>query len=724
MESVFVCPVCFNLDPDRCPEKSPPSLLDEHRLNVPFSELKRSAETGDCLACKILCVGLENMQELWDEGAESENGDQILLDETLLHIDLRRDHSLRVILANVGYETTIEFYTVSIDDCGLIPAFGIARPVSSELEISECLALATEWLKECSEKHHSCGQPTESKLPTRVLDVGQIDTDIVYLHETKDSDRGCYMTLSHCWGKEQIITTTTGTLQDRKAGVKLSQLSKTFRHAVQITRGLGIRYLWIDSLCIIQDDKLDWEVESAKMAQVYMSSQLNLAATHSSSGKEGCFGERWSLDTLNQTELNVGEDVAIEPSDETEGNYKIFYRHALHVAHDHFTRTMDYANTMEDLSPLLSRAWVFQERLLSPRTLHFHAEELIWECASGISCECSRLQNHKWGDPDGLLEQRKVDQLKMMYSSITSPEMTDPQVLETWLEFVTEYCTLKLTKQMDRLPALSGLASRVAQRLQSSEYLAGLWSQDLPRALCWQIDGPYYGNRHPTFRDAHPSAPSWSWASIWNNSQDAPYVTYGLVQTRGFVPDLRCRIQSFHKSQSTISPFGICGVVQLSIQAPLIEATLLVTEQDDSSIIDQMRKGSAHEQSLIKIKEKMSETYETWVRFEGESVRISPDCFDIKQRITDISHGDAVFCLLLGHFTLSDRDWMGQHPSQHLTRKEKLESEESSSQLLGAYALVLRKVDDGPTYRRLGLLVHRRGAGWWEDAPIALVTLI
>ncbi|TVY87515.1 hypothetical protein LAWI1_G005673 [Lachnellula willkommii] len=566
--------------------------------------------------------------------------------------------------------------------CGLIPAFGIARPVSSQLEIGECLALATEWVKECSEKNHSCGQPTESNLPTRVVDVGQIDTDIVYLHETQDSDRGRYMTLSHCWGKERIITTTTGTLQERKAGVKLSQLSKTFRQAVQITRGLGIRYLWIDSLCIIQDDILDWEVESAKMAQVYMSSQLNLAATHSSSGKEGCFGERRSLDTLNQTELNVGEDVAIEPSDETEGNYKIFYRHALHVAHDHFTRAMDYAHTIEDLSPLLSRAWVFQERLLSPRTLHFHAEELIWECASGISCECSRLQNHKWGDPDGLLEQRKVDQLKMMYSSVTAPETIGPQVLDTWLEFVTEYCKLKLTKQIDRLPALSGLASRVARRLPSSEYLAGLWSQDLPRALCWQIQRPYE-NQHLGFRDAHPGAPSWSWASIWNHNQEAPYATYGLVQTRGFVADSRCRIQSFHNSPSTANLFGICRTALLRVQAPLIEATLLVTEED--------------------------------VNEEGNLRNL---------RITNISNGDAVSCLLLAHFKLSDRDWMGQYPSQHLTRKQKLESEESSSQLLGAYALVIQKVDDGSTYRRLGLLVHRKGGGWWEDAPVALVTLI
>ncbi|KAF8861076.1 HET-domain-containing protein, partial [Acephala macrosclerotiorum] len=306
-------------------------------------------------------------------------------------------------------------------------------------------------MKKCDEEQTLCSQPTTSRLPTRVIDVGlDASSDTVHLKETTASDQGQYMSLSHCWGKEQIITTTTSTLSDRKAGIKLPELSKTFRHAVTITRGLGIRYLWIDSLCIIQDSRQDWEIESAQMASIYTNSLLNLAATHSSNGKGGCFAERC----------------------------------ALHVAHDQFTRTMDYENTMEHTSPLLSRGWVFQERLLARRTLHFHAKELVWECASGLSCECSRLEGHRWGDPDGLLQvvagsrESKLEQLKMMYTSILSPTATEAKILDVWLELVTEYCSLKLTKQMDRLPALSGLATRVASRL-SSEYLAGVWSQDL-----------------------------------------------------------------------------------------------------------------------------------------------------------------------------------------------------------------------------------------------------
>jgi hypothetical protein len=140
--------------------------------------------------------------------------------------------------------------------------------------------LARTWIEECNKKHVSCVAPERLKFPTRVLDVGDNFLGIIFLKETMHSDQDRYITLSHCWGEEQIITTTTGSLEQRKSGILLSQLTNAFRPAVEITRGLRVRYLWIDSLFIIQDDKHDWEIESA--------SWLNLAATNSKDGKGGC----------------------------------------------------------------------------------------------------------------------------------------------------------------------------------------------------------------------------------------------------------------------------------------------------------------------------------------------------------------------------------------------------------------------------------------------------
>ena len=117
---------------------------------------------------------------------------------------------------------------------------------------------------------------------------------MVRLYETQ-RELAHYTTLSHCWGKKRIVTTTKATLGQRKLEVQWPRLSRTFQDAINITRALGIRYIWIDSLCIIQDDKEDWERESAKMAEIYSCSYLNLAATGSADGDGGCFFNRSTL---------------------------------------------------------------------------------------------------------------------------------------------------------------------------------------------------------------------------------------------------------------------------------------------------------------------------------------------------------------------------------------------------------------------------------------------
>lgn len=160
-----------------------------------------------------------------------------------------------------------------------------------------------------------------------------------------------------------------------------------------------------------------------------MGSQLNLAATRSSNTKGGFSREkgRWTLDPPNRIEQSVEHWTTVEPikSDENEPDeevepYVIFVRQALHVAHEHFTRSMDYVSSTPEFAPLLNRAWVFQESLLAPRTLHFHNEELIWECNSRISYECTRLEDYKFGDPDRSVEESTADPLKTIFTTILS----------------------------------------------------------------------------------------------------------------------------------------------------------------------------------------------------------------------------------------------------------------------------------------------------------------
>jgi hypothetical protein len=131
------------------------------------------------------------------------------------------------------------------------------------------------WIQNCKQNHDACNRDLQSFLPTRLLDVqafqtGQ-DIKLVSLQQADFSDRGFqlqYITLSHCWGpaEKRPITTTKGSLKDRMTRISINDLSKTFRDAVHIARELHQRYLWIDSLCIIQDDGNDWAREAALMA--------------------------------------------------------------------------------------------------------------------------------------------------------------------------------------------------------------------------------------------------------------------------------------------------------------------------------------------------------------------------------------------------------------------------------------------------------------------------
>lgn len=157
--------------------------------------------------------------------------------------------------------------------------------------------LARRWLEECtssSHTHTSCPRPVETKLPTRILDVGPPDGSSeqpVQLRVT-DGERGTYIALTHCWGHTLPLTTTKKTFEERLISIPLPTLPQTFQDAVVIARRMGVRYLWIDSLCIIQDSPVDWETESARMGDYFSNCLFAIAATDASDSTQGCFRYR------------------------------------------------------------------------------------------------------------------------------------------------------------------------------------------------------------------------------------------------------------------------------------------------------------------------------------------------------------------------------------------------------------------------------------------------
>jgi hypothetical protein len=168
---------------------------------------------------------------------------------------------------------------------------GYGVDVQKTINLNDSVSKITNWMRLC-EKHKECHKSLDLKLPTRVLDVGRTDKDKIHLYITTPEEEGQYVALSYCWGSEGNLTTKKADLKDRCESIELSSIPPTLRDAITITRKLHIQYLWIDALCIVQDDDDDWKNEVVRMAEVYSNASLVISATRSANVKQGIFGPR------------------------------------------------------------------------------------------------------------------------------------------------------------------------------------------------------------------------------------------------------------------------------------------------------------------------------------------------------------------------------------------------------------------------------------------------
>ena len=331
---------------------------------------------------------------------------------------------------------------------------------------------ALSWINHCKEAHPKCRRDSNPCLPTRILDLLP-QGDRVYLVETKEEKRPKrpYACLSYCWGSSQSVKTTRENLDKNKQGIEISLLPRTIREAIELCRHLEIRYLWVDVLCIIQDDSTDWEAESVRMAEYYGGSEVTIAATAAENAQDGLFV--------------------------TDRSTKVWSKGGYRWA----TSTSGHANLLaQPTPPLLRRGWVFQERLLAPRVLHCGLLETVLECDTATKCDCIQgATETRWGGN------------KRIAAGLDLGEGNK------WHRLIEKYSELKLSIHSDILPAFSGLAefSRPEPRTEvdtprGKSYLAGLWRDSLLSDLLWRVrdPGPLSSKFYP------PRAPSWSWASI------------------------------------------------------------------------------------------------------------------------------------------------------------------------------------------------------------------
>ncbi len=376
-----------------------------------------------------------------------------------------------------------------------------------------------------------------SRLPTRVLELNNRGFEVRLIEG--HGERGLYATLSHQWGSAIPLRLTTTTINSLRRGIPASSLPKTFWDTVVIAQRLDIQYLWIDSLCIIQDDPLDWENESSQMSEIHTNSALTIAAGCASDCHSGCFSSRSDLDTYS---VQVPVVVGLEPS--------FFVRHER-------TKSYPQANCSIEAgarrSGLHSRAWVFQERLLASRTLHYTSTELAWECATGIACECrfgfdeserhlafKRAFVHPDLDLYGFFFRSlqavspsyaaRIDKAqRRVVQSDQRKEEVSVAVQRHWELVLYEYTARKLTVELDRLPALSGIADAIS-RHTSKEYFFGLWSDEIVRGLLWRISDKFGDSISRRMKEGY--APTWSWASVTGRIKYHPEEHHDAVYPR------------------------------------------------------------------------------------------------------------------------------------------------------------------------------------------------
>ncbi|KAH8901357.1 HET-domain-containing protein [Thozetella sp. PMI_491] len=381
-------------------------------------------------------------------------------------------------------------------------------------------AIARACLESCVQNHGCRSGLEDGPLPTRVIDVGKAGQGDPRLYTPSDeSAREKYVALSYCWGLANKFVLTSANLQQFQQGFSVDYLPRTLRDAVELTRDLGLRYLWIDALCILQgtDDKAckDWVVEFPRMGEYYGNAYFTIAAAGAQDADGGLFAPQI-------------ENGRILPS----------------AGGGHFALTPYEPRPSLADQPINSRGWTLQERLLSPRILVCSFLGIAWQCGEALMG--SVVDSSMTGGPE-VAEQYRLP---------PAPARPD------WMKIVEDYTARRLSNPTDKFPAIASLAARYQTvTVQGDHYLAGLWESDLMKHLLWK---PVSGVK--ITRPASYPAPSWSWAAL-----DGPlhYANRENDSTEWIAQMRACQV--VHTNPA--NPFGPVSGAELTIYGPLLQVS-------------------------------------------------------------------------------------------------------------------------------------------------------
>jgi hypothetical protein len=329
--------------------------------------------------------------------------------------------------------------------------------------------------------------------------------------------------------------TTLRTLKTHKEqGIAFRLLPKTFQDAVEICQRLKINHIWIDSLCIIQDDDSDWRSQSVRMSDIYQNGLITIAASGASDSAKGIF--------VQSHQSYRGESLPGHPG--------LYVRRTLPNPNSHV------AAVVKAEWPLFTRGWVFQELTLSPRIIHFGPQDVGWQCQHKCERQCE--PGAAWFIHE-----------ELHFPGFSAGSHED--LVSQWQHAVAAYAWRSLTYQKDRLPAIAALAKQMQYLRPSDRYVAGLWESSFMVDIFWYmlkaspIDLAQFVSRTRSLVSDHTrNMPTWSWASVpgsvyWSSSSPTPEPIKGV------------EILNTHHDFDGASVSGFTKHATLTIRAPLID---------------------------------------------------------------------------------------------------------------------------------------------------------
>jgi hypothetical protein len=377
----------------------------------------------------------------------------------------------------------------------------------------------------------------------------------VKIYIPSDSDTSDYVALSYCWGRSgnPYYTDRSNLERHISDGIELSSLPQTLRDAIELTRKLGLKYLWIDALCIVQKDRDDWIHEASSMGTVYARALFTISADASPDTSTGLFLDRSTCHGISAT-----LPWPLKDPDDGLGPMTLQI-------------TPDFRSFKEEISasPLAGRGWTFQERALSSRIIHFGSELCYWECKE--ACIGENEEIGKYSVQDGFFHLKDM----LLTSSPLLPEISAAKLHDKWAWVISQFSSRQLTNGSDAFAALEGVATMFGEKNKLGKYYCGLWENEFLRHLLWSSDRTDSNVSHN--RPAAYRAPSWSWAAIQGPVKNPAieiffrYSRAGVEMTEELGSDGLLSSKVLHVRQVKVETEGQTDF------GPVIEAILRVT---------------------------------------------------------------------------------------------------------------------------------------------------